>query len=279
MGSDNNPMDLPHEAHTLHSCRSNVFLPVSFTVADPNLEGHLGATAHSAARVTQPTVNSERALPGLDGVRAASIAFVLLGHLSGTRNFPDLSAVWRLSEFGVRIFFVISGYLITSILVSELTTNGRISFSRFYLRRTLRLFPAMYIFVATVALLAAMDFVTLKPLDLTFALAYAMSYHNDRAWTLGHLWSLSIEEQFYLLWPVTLAFLGPKRAVRLLIGILAIAPLIRLASPLLTPISNFFVWSDALGSGCALAILGPALHAKRSYASLLSSRWFFWSRP
>jgi peptidoglycan/LPS O-acetylase OafA/YrhL len=102
-----------------------------------------------------------------------------------------------------------------------------------------------------------------------------MNYHEARAWSLGHLWSLAVEEQFYLLWPVTLLILGPRRSVRFLIGLLVIAPFLRLFSPYVGPAFNFLIWSDALATGCLLAILREDLAANRRYSRLLASRWFF----
>ena len=86
---------------------------------------------------------NQRVLPSLDGLRAISICLVLVGHLIGTQGFAKhIPLLNGLGLLGVRIFFVISGYLITSILVGELHRKGTISLPRFYFRRTMRLFPA-----------------------------------------------------------------------------------------------------------------------------------------
>jgi peptidoglycan/LPS O-acetylase OafA/YrhL len=219
---------------------------------------------------------TQRTIPSLDGVRAISIVFVLVAHLTGTRNFPgDLSSLSKLGEFGVRVFFVISGYLITSILLAELRRNAKISLPRFYFRRTFRLFPAAYFFILVVAVLAATHRVHLEPRDLAFAITYTMNYHDSRAWSVGHLWSLAVEEQFYLLWPLTLRTLGQLGSVRFLIALVVAAPFLRLASPYVGPAFNFLIWSDALATGCLLAILREDLADNRCYARLLASRWFF----
>jgi peptidoglycan/LPS O-acetylase OafA/YrhL len=84
---------------------------------------------------------------GLDGLRAFSISLVLIGHLLGTRGFHPPEVVSRvlglffLGPLGVRVFFVISGFLITSLLMEEERRTGTVSLSRFYFRRTLRIFP------------------------------------------------------------------------------------------------------------------------------------------
>jgi peptidoglycan/LPS O-acetylase OafA/YrhL len=222
---------------------------------------------------------TQRTVPSLDGLRAISIAFVLVAHLTTTRHIPGgyspLAPLSKLGEFGVRIFFVISGFLITSILLEELRRKAWISLPRFYFRRTLRLFPAAYFYMFVIAVLAAKHLVSLERWDLMAAITYTMNYHSASAWSLGHLWSLAVEEQFYLLWPLTLRTLGLARSTRFLIALLVVAPFLRLASPYVGPAFNFLVWSDALATGCLLAILREDLAANRLYARLLASRWFF----
>jgi peptidoglycan/LPS O-acetylase OafA/YrhL len=221
---------------------------------------------------------TQRSVPSLDGLRAISIAFVFIAHLTGTRHFPGaLSPLSKLGlgEFGVRVFFVISGYLITSILLDELQRKGSINLSRFYFRRMMRLFPASYFLIAVTAILAMIGLVHLERWDLTFALTYTMNFYEARGWPLGHLWSLGVEEQFYILWPMTLLTLGSGRSTRLLFYVLAVAPLLRLASPYVGPAFNFLVWSDALASGCMLALLREYLAKHDGYLRFLASRWFF----
>ena len=87
---------------------------------------------------------TDRRIPSLDGLRAISIALVLISHLAGTRKFPLSTSsgnFWALGEFGVRVFFVISGFLITGLLLDELARTDRIRLGHFYFRRTLRIFP------------------------------------------------------------------------------------------------------------------------------------------
>jgi len=181
----------------------------------------------------------------------------------------------KLGELGVRVFFVISGYLITSILLDELTRRKRIRLRRFYFRRTMRLFPASYGLIAAVAILSALGLVSLGRWDLPFAATYTMNYLNERGWPLGHLWSLAVEEQFYFIWPATLNGLGVASSTTMLLWVVACAPLVRLASPVLTPASNFLVWSDVLAVGSLLAILRPRLNVNARYLSALASGWFW----
>ena len=85
-----------------------------------------------------------RRIPSVDGLRAISIGFVLFGHLAGTSNFFPRSTFAPLGDFGnlgVRVFFVISGFLITFLMLDEIEATGTVSLKLFYLRRTLRIFP------------------------------------------------------------------------------------------------------------------------------------------
>ena len=218
---------------------------------------------------------TQRGIASLDGLRAISICFVLVAHLTGTRGFPNFVPLEKLGEFGVRIFFVISGYLITSILLNELRRSRRISLRRFYFRRTLRLFPASYAFILVTAALASTQFVHLERWDLLFGVTYSMNYYLSNGWPLGHLWSLAVEEQFYLLWPLSLSILGPRRCTRGLFVLVCVVPVLRLASVALAPALNFVIWSDALATGCLLAMLRDRLAANEGYRRLLASRWFF----
>jgi peptidoglycan/LPS O-acetylase OafA/YrhL len=223
----------------------------------------------------QVAFGSQRVIPSLDGLRAISIALVLLAHLTGTRGFPlSSTAFYSLGELGVRIFFVISGYLITSILLAEVRRQGRLSLGRFYFRRTMRLMPAAYAFIAVVAVLAAQGRLSLERGDLLFASTYTMNFWEGRGWPLGHLWSLAVEEQFYLLWPLALGLLTPLRCTPLLLATVALAPLARLASPHVGPVLNFAVWADTLATGCLLALWRDSLHASPLYRRLLDARWF-----
>jgi peptidoglycan/LPS O-acetylase OafA/YrhL len=164
-------------------------------------------------------------LPGLDGLRALAVLAVLAYH-------AEVS--WMPGGFlGVEIFFVISGYLITAILLRENRRGGRISLRRFYLRRARRLLPALVLcIVATmlVAFLLVPEEVHSLRDDALASLAYVSNWHlvlSDVSYfeSFGrpslflHIWSLGVEEQFYLLWPLLLIAalaLGRRRAAAVL---------------------------------------------------------------
>ena len=223
-------------------------------------------------------------IPSLDGLRAVSIGLVLLAHLVGTRSFPvsaGAGQVLALGELGVHVFFVISGFLITRLLIDELGRTGRISLADFYLRRTLRIFPAYYVFLLVLAVLAWLGVVQLASGDLTHALTYTSNYDSARSWYVGHTWSLSVEEQFYLLWPVLMVLAGRRRALWFAALAVAVAPLIRTASWELMRASGdgvghrFETVANAIAIGCVLAGTRDWLHGQGWYCRLLESGLFF----
>jgi peptidoglycan/LPS O-acetylase OafA/YrhL len=184
----------------------------------------------------------------------------------------------HLGNYGVRIFFLISGFLITGLLLKEHERSGRVSLKNFYIRRVIRIFPAFYGYVAVIFALTKVGFIRLQPGDLLHTLTYTMNYHSVRDWYLNHTWSLSVEEQFYLLWPATLVFAGPKRAERVAGLTVLIVPLIRLvmyfgfsAGP--TSLGrNFQAVCDALATGCLLAMFYNRIGESSVYERLQAYR-------
>ena len=225
-------------------------------------------------------------IPSLDGLRALSIGMVLFAHLLGTQNFPLTTALLPLpwGSLGVRIFFVISGFLITSLLLKELDQTKRIHLGRFYFRRTLRIFPPYYLLVVGVAAAAAFHWLQLLPGDLLHAVTYTTNYHRERAWYLGHTWSLSVEEQFYLLWPAAIFLAGRRRGLLLAAATLLFCPMWRAYIFLFNPSAQwgigetFGTTADCLAVGCLLAGGRGWLHRQSWYGSLNQSRWI-WLLP
>ena len=132
---------------------------------------------------------------------------------------------------GVDIFFVISGYAIAALLLREREVTGDISVSRFYLRRVLRLYPALLVMVLVVTPIAAVDRIGWPVPDGLAALSYVTDFWSNgfrHLTLLLHTWSLGVEEQFYLVWPVVLLFILrrnlPLRPI--LIGLAVISVLI-----------------------------------------------------
>ena len=166
-----------------------------------------GARTDSAAKEQAPTRPKSRYIPALDGLRTLAVVAVVLYHLNLTWAQGGL--------LGVTIFFVLSGYLITRLLLNEIAKTGRIDLKSFWIRRIRRLFPAVVtVVVVTCALCTVFNHVMLTKMrpDILPSLLFFnnwwqimqdVSYFNalgDPS-PLTHFWSLAIEEQFYLIWP------------------------------------------------------------------------------
>jgi peptidoglycan/LPS O-acetylase OafA/YrhL/lysophospholipase L1-like esterase len=167
-------------------------------------------------------------LPGIDALRAIAVLAVFLYH-AGVGWMPG-------GFLGVDVFFVISGYLITSLLLSERRRTGRVRLGQFWLRRARRLLPAVGVLIAVTMIVAAIvepDRLTELRGEAISSLAYVANWHFifehqsyfdqfQRPSLFRHLWSLSVEEQFYLFWPIIFAagmsLFGRKR---LAFGVLA----------------------------------------------------------
>jgi peptidoglycan/LPS O-acetylase OafA/YrhL len=181
----------------------------------------------NTATTSDSTISHVRAL---DGMRGVAILAVVCFH------FGYLGVGWA----GVQMFFVLSGFLITSILLAERDYPFSFYVKRFYWRRALRIFPLYFAFVGVIAIAAlsygAPAFRQQWPYLLTYTFNYARllpDYIGPRYW--GHLWSLSVEEQFYLVWP-TLIFFLPRRTLGwALVGLIVATPLLRLAIEMSLP--------------------------------------------
>lgn len=224
-----------------------------------------------------------RYMPGLDGLRAFAVLAVILYHLN-TDWAPG-------GLLGVGIFFVLSGYLITDILVGQWERNRRLDLVDFWKRRARRLLPAMYVMILVVGLWCLIgDHARLASLhgDIPAALLYVsnwwfifhkVSYFESfgPASPLGHLWSLAVEEQFYLLWPFIL-MLGmkflPKRG-NLSGWIMSLAFISALLMAVLyvpgTDPSRVYYGTDtrifALLIGAALAVVWPSIKLKANVSA------------
>lgn len=149
--------------------------------------------------------------PALDGVRALAVSLVLAFHAASYLLSPAAASRWVPGGFlGVDLFFVLSGFLITTLLLEEHQRRGAISLKSFYARRALRLLPAVGVLLVAemiTAILTRGD-LGLEARSATAVALYGVNWALVAGWSfagrLGHLWSLSVEEQFYLLWPAFL---------------------------------------------------------------------------
>ncbi len=222
-------------------------------------------------------------LPSLDGLRAISIIGVLYSHLSITPHFrftDNPIVLFLLSliagDNGVNVFFVISGFLITSLLINEEGRNGKLNLKAFYIRRIFRILPVYLVFLLVTFVCSRFGWVRdmdvqsfLPPLTFTTgALPIATG------WTLAHTWSLSVEEQFYLLWPLTLVMTHSMRTRNILIiGAILLIPILRAIYYYKTHNSLYYsfpVRGDAILMGCLLAVNRSYFEA--AFASRLRTR-------
>lgn len=205
-------------------------------------------------------------LPSLDGWRAVSISLVLLSHCMYAGGFPPrLIPGWDaagLGGLGVRCFFVISGFLITWLLVSEREETGRINLGNFYIRRVLRIFPVYFTYLGILAFLTRywQDAPSWAG-NLTFTTNFVGS-----PFPTFHLWTLGVEEQFYLLWPLILLLCAAsgKTLPKVLLIPLVVAPVVRLLfckrwfpdhMDWLFQGYSFFSKCDSLAYGCIGSVL------------------------
>lgn len=222
-------------------------------------------------------------IPSLDGLRALSIVLVVLLHTAQsvgmTHPLPWFVFALANGGLGVTIFFVISGYLITSLLLAEHEKAGRISFKNFYLRRIYRIFPPLYTYVGFLLVLSALGLLALSGIDLASALLLFRNYsYGASSWALEHMWSLSVEEQFYLLWPFLLVgclrrhtdfAAGKAAAAKIALGVIVASPFIRVAFRVLAPHYAspymFHMLADPLMFGCVAALLQGSGRFERFY--------------
>ena len=226
---------------------------------------------------------SRRTFAHLDGLRCLSIVAVLWYHVPRQEQLPG--ALER-GFLGVDLFFVLSGFLITTLLLRERERHGRISLAAFYMRRTLRIFPIYYLaLLGYSAWVAWSQTAAQLHVQAPFfaSLPYYATYTSNvvaTELTYRHTWSLATEEQFYLLWPPLLAWLGPRLSLWLLVPAF-----------LATQAMSFgrLDWLFDAGwqpnpafVGTTFApillgvLLGKALHAPRGHAvasRLLGARW------
>lgn len=243
-------------------------------------------------RETDRTTASAR-IPVLDGLRGVAILLVLLRHavdaLSPATGLERLIyQLGRMGSNGVDVFFVLSGFLITGIL---LDTRGRPHyFKYFYVRRTLRIFPLYYAALAALFLLGPrlVDPPTTPfLLDAGATQLWYWTYMSNWLFAgrgyyggLGHFWSLAVEEQYYLLWPVVVRLAGPRYMARVCVSLVGAAVVARIVCALLR-VSTLAIYVmtitrlDGLAIGSLLAVI-----SRRPQGLSRFARWYaptFWA--
>lgn len=173
-----------------------------------------------------PVILQEKHFPGLDGLRGISIIIVVLGHVCiGTPydGFFDGNAA-------VEIFFVISGFLITTLLLKERVRNGKVNLKQFYIRRFLRIIPVAYLYLIVVLIIELFLRIKISAASFASAFFFFKQYpviSGAWDWNTAHFWSLSVEEQFYLVFPLLMVS-NLNRYIKILIGIIVLLPVLEL---------------------------------------------------
>ena len=218
--------------------------------------------------------------PELDGLRGIAILIVLGAH-TGVPGFADGGG-----GAGVTLFFVLSGYLITSLLLAEKAKTGRVDLRAFYIRRALRLFPALAATLVVVTFLAVaglMPQAAKEGVDYRVVVLGVICYvvnwvavAGQSIGMLGHAWSLAVEEQFYIVWP-TLLLLGLRLGRTPLVLVLLLLAFLDTPYRLLLDLNGGFMHvfvgtdsrGDALLLGCVLALLETRWHPVVGWAGVL----------
>jgi peptidoglycan/LPS O-acetylase OafA/YrhL len=187
-------------------------------------------------------------IPSLNGLRALSIFAVLVSHAQD-RSFhlPTSSG----GQIGVNVFFVISGLLITLLLIKEEETNGSISLKDFFIRRSLRIFPVYFLLLFVYFVLQTLHVLSIPQTSWISSLTYTRYFFSGE-WETGHLWSLSVEEQFYLVWPFVFVYLKNKR-VLFAWAVVLIVPIVRFCTEI-NFMHHMFTRGDAIMWGCLFAV-------------------------
>ena len=215
-------------------------------------------------------------IKALDGIRFFSILGVMLAHWIPSRI--TVSFAW-----GVIVFFVLSGYLITRILLTTKDKYGSKNtihlFKVFYIRRSLRIFP---IYFFTILALYFLEFTDVKANIvwlLTFTANIKFSLENDFHGSIGHLWSLSVEEQFYLLYPLLIFFIGrkfvlPSLIIMIVAGVATRATLYFSGSGLIAQATFTLCALDSLAIGGLLAYI--EIYHRDLLAKIIHQYWVYW---
>jgi peptidoglycan/LPS O-acetylase OafA/YrhL len=199
-------------------------------------------------------------IPSLDGFRAISIILVVFSHCRFLNGFPlGLIDFARQCDVGVIIFFVISGYLITTLLLHEFKRTNNVNIKSFYIRRAVRIAPIFFLYIIVIMSYNNVLNLNITKSNLLHALTFTANFDFDPNWFLGHFWTLSIEEQFYLFWPL-IFLLFKKRIKTAIIFLIIYSWLIRvlvykfhLNETLF--LYHFFFKSDSILIGCLAAII------------------------
>ncbi|QUM80569.1 acyltransferase [Moritella sp. 5] len=217
-------------------------------------------------------------IPCLDGIRVVAVSLVMLYHSFG----------WIGGRLGVSAFFVLSGFLITWLLLKETAAKSRVSLSGFYRRRSLRIFPAYFFFLFVVF---TIEYIQSDETIRKFIMPSIFYYYNyyypivgEKHEQLSHIWSLCVEEQFYLLWPILfiVCFRYGQNVQTLFLAVVLVAGLIwRYVAYFHLGFEDKWLYRtfdarfDNLAIGCLLAVLLFNINSRRYISGFVYKGWLF----
>ena len=202
-------------------------------------------------------------IPSLDGWRAVAIMMVILGHFMLTLEqgsvIHTILKLTAIGILGVKIFFVLSGFLITTLLIKEKIKYGRLDLKNFFIRRALRIIPVLYLYIIVVFLVNHFSSLNLSLSNFVGPLLYINNFNFlSGTWITGHTWSLAVEEQFYLIWPFIFRYI--KNSLLICLIIILIIPFFKIVQYTNPQIENyilapFFVPASSIFSGALVSLL------------------------
>ena len=227
--------------------------------SNPSAATPVPAPEHSVRAASSASAR----IDGLDGLRAISIVIVLIGHGGRVAGHPQwLTSLRTVGVIGVELFFAISGFIITYLMVRERERRGRVSLRHFWARRALRILPPLAAMMAGFALAAALGVFPWSWPSFWGAASFTRNlaipgWLPGADWFFGHTWSLSMEEQFYAVWPLLFVAFYARRDLALgLLLTIAAAPLVALICEFhWAPVRNLLPYLPYLAAGCLLALL------------------------
>lgn len=225
-------------------------------------------------------------MPQLDSLRFFAVLGVLIAHDAEPQQFPWIWSTFPWGALGVRLFFVLSGFLITGILLDcrdladARSQNPLFLMRQFYLRRCLRIFPIYYLVLSVVFA------VNLHPARdiwiwlVTYTSNIYISLHGHWIGALGHFWTLAVEEQFYIFWPWLVLFAPRKWLIPVLSFSIVLAPLYRFYAVIIFPAdfangvlakgTSTFSCLDSLGAGALLAVISQSISGREKIPKFLN---------
>jgi len=226
----------------------------------------------------QSPENLTKRLVSLDGLRAIAILAVVAGHLVGTPDYPvrDVTPrVFAMAHMGVQVFFVLSGYLITTILMGA-QERRRPSILTFIRRRGYRILPAYLFYLGVLVVLRSIGLNHIQWGDFLAPVIYLSNVFPPQSWLLVHTWSLSVEEQFYVVWPILIKTLSRRLLIISAAMFVVVPSILQIVGHRIfrfQHLEEFLPTSAAvIATGClsALARRRPSVRAK--IAQIMSSQ-------